>query len=88
MLPKIRMGTNERTEDLVLPYGYIGATLSLHGLAMNRRRGRVRSAVRSRPCRHLTRAVLPGALQHAGAATYVRGDVLDLRRRPAERGSA
>ena len=48
----------------------------------------VRSAVRSRPCRHLARALLQGALQHAGAATYVRGDVLDLRSRPAERGSA
>ena len=88
MLPKIRMGTNECTEDLALPYGYAGATLSLHGLATDRRRGRVRSAVRSRPCRHLTRAVLPGVLQHAGGATNVRGDILDLRRRPAERGSA
>ena len=52
------------------------------------RRSAVREMVRSGPCRHLTRALLPGALQHAGAATYVRGDVLDLGSRPAERGSA
>ena len=48
----------------------------------------VRSAVRCRTDRHLTRAVLPGALRHAGKAAYVRGDLTDLRRRPTKGRSA
>ena len=88
MLPKIRLGANECTEQLVLPYGCAGAMLGLNGWAMDRRGERVRSAVRRRLGRHLTRAVLPGALSNAGGAAYIRGDLPDLRRRPPEGRSA
>ena len=40
------------------------------------------------PGRHLARAVLPGALRHAGEAASLRGSLIDPRRRPTEVRSA
>ena len=88
MLPKSRMGANECAGELALPYGYAGAMPGLNRWAMDRLGEMVRSAVRRRPGPHLARAVLPGALRHAGEAAYIRGALLDPRRLPTEGKSA
>ena len=88
MLPKSRMGANECAGELALPYGYAGAMPSLNRWAMDRQGEMVRSAVRRRPGRHLARAVLPGALRHAGEAAYIRGALPDPSLRPTEGKSA
>ena len=88
MLLKSRMGANECTGQLELPYGCAGAMPGLEEWEMDRRGEMVRSAVRCRPGRHLARAVLPGALRHAGEAAYIRCDLLGLGRRPTGGRSA
>ena len=86
MPPKSRMGANGCTGGL--PYGYACAMPVLNGWTMDRRGEMAHFAVRCRLGRQLTRAVLPGALGHTGEAAYIRGDLLDLRRRLMEGRSA
>ena len=87
MRTKSRKAAGQRAWQLELPYGYV-AMPCLHEWAMDRRGEMARSAVRCRSGLRLARAVLSGSLEHASGAASMRGDLLDLRRRPAEGRSA